>query len=374
MISVISVYFSALIMRFIILLFFCSFVPLILLSSNYPLEVAVPVFKDMVLVSLPWFLWLHQAIFCGFITPRTLSSRITLVLVSTMISAMLLMGVFPYTQKNIPLSIDRILPNIVAPKGSIIPTAKGTLVIDPNSLPHSFYATKDTKALWIDSEFLLFNDITTNSQSFELSSTRLFDSFQYLHQRNSRIVPFYLPSPIFTQYKLGEHIIQLWFDSVVEYHSNVTTLYQGVALPSYEDTSSIPMIHLVKDPRTNISLSQDPFVQKKPQEVQTSGENIQQNSALDYLNVFLSLLGVFLIASLLGICSTLGQHLLGALSIITLLSFFTPSLSIQLSTKLMDLLQIPIPTLLLHGISVLILYVCSIILLYLKNLAKGVRY
>ncbi len=370
MISVISFYFSRLVMRFIILLFFCSFVPLILLSANYPSDVVLPIFKDVLLVSIPWILWLHQATFCGFITPRTMSSRIILVFTSTVISTILLMGVFPYTQKNIPLTIERILPNIVTPKGAIIPTSRGTLVIDPNSLLHTFYATRNTKALWIDSNFSLFDEITTNSQSFELKSARSFDAFQYQNQIGTQIVPFFDSKPVTTQYRLGERVIQRWFDSVTAFHDDVITLYQGVELPSYEDNASIPMIHTIKDARTNTTLSKDPFVQKKPQEVQTSGENSQQNSALDYLDVFLSLLCMFSVASLLGVFSTLGQHFMGAVSIVLVLSLFMPSLSIQLVNSI----QLPISTLLLHAILVLVLYVSSIILLSLKNLAKGVHY
>ncbi len=135
MTSVISYYFSALFKHFFVLLFFCSSIPLILFALNYSEALVISVLRDMVFLSIPWFLWFHQALFCGFTTPKTISSRLLLIVISTILSTLLLMVTFPYSQKHLDFSIIDIQPNIIVPKNKIISTDKGTLVIDPQNSP-----------------------------------------------------------------------------------------------------------------------------------------------------------------------------------------------------------------------------------------------
>ena len=393
MTSVISYYFSTLLKHLFVLLFFCSSIPLILFALNYSEMLVLSVLKDMILLSIPWFLWFHQALFCGFTTPRTIPSRLLLIVVSTILSTVLLMITFPYTQKHLDFAITDIQPNVITPKNKIISTDEGTLIIDPQNSPtqQTMFSHTGTKALWISSNYLLFNTIKTNNNSFELSNPESFSSFGYYPQSGSQILPFDQTTPTLPQYKLGQKIIQSWFDNMSVLHKKVQDLYttaeielsistnsllaeistipnkQTIETNDTEYTNSLSSYKKAAISSKKILLAQSKFT-KIPKNIQTQ--------IFDYANIFLSILCVFALASLLGVIVTIGQHFLGALIIIMILSIYTPYLSTHVMNISLELnkLHPSSPILLVNFLLVIVLYTCAIIATTIKSITRGAKH
>ena len=393
MTSVISYYFSTLLKHLFVLLFFCSAIPLILFALNYSEALVLSVLKDMILLSIPWFLWFHQALLCGFTTPKTIPSRLLLIVVSTILSTLLLMISFPYTQKHLDFSITNIQANVITPKNNIISTDKGTLVIDPQNSPNqqNLFSHTGTKALWISSNYLLFDTIKTNNNSFELSEPESFSSFGYYPQSGSQILPFDQTIISLPQYELGQNVIQSWFDNMSILHKKVQDLYTTAEINLSISTNTllaeISTITNENSTETNdkeyteslssykeatisskkILLAQSKFT-KIPKNIQTQ--------VFDYANIFLSVLCVFALASLLGVMVTIGQHFLGALTIILILSVYTPYLSTHIMNISLELSKLhpSSPILLINFLLVIILYVCVIIATTIKSITKGEKH
>lgn len=393
MISVISYYFSTLLKHLFVLLFFCSSIPLILFALNYSEMLVISVLKDMILLSIPWFLWFHQALFCGFTTPKTIPSRLLLIVVSTILSTSLLMISVPYSQKHLDFSITNIQANMIIPKNNIISTDKGTLVINPQNSPtqQTMFSHIGTKALWISSNYLLFNTIKTNNNSFELSDPESFSSFGYYKQSGSQILPFDQTTPSLPQYKLGQDIIQSWFDNMSTLHKKVQDLYTTAEIELSISTNSllaeISTVTNENSTETNnnqymaalSSYKEAAISSKKILLAQSTFSKIPKNiqtHIFDYANIFLNILCVFALASLLGVIVTIGQHFLGALTIILILSVYTPYLSTHIMNISLELNKLypSSPILLINFLLVIILYTCVIIATTMKSITRGAKY
>ncbi|MGL4677503.1 MAG: hypothetical protein ACRCWI_07550 [Brevinema sp.] len=384
--AVFFLYFTTLIKQIFVLLFLGSFIPLILLAFNYPWHVITPIFRDILLLALPWFLWFHQAIFCGFTQVRTKFLQFFLILFSSCLTTILLLGIFPYTQKFLPLNIIQISPNITAPKGPIITSPQGTLIIDPNSLERPLFAKTNTKALWVDSNFLLFQTISTNTQSFDLGLPESFISFTYYPQQGTKTIPFSQSHPSFPQYHLGQMIIQTWFDNITTLNKNIRLLYESIEIPlpllsnqQFTEIQTTKPSKNLQDPDLSQEYNQyKTFSQHSKQEFtkrESSSKN-RQEWIFDYLNIFLSLLCIFSVASLLGIGATIQQSFLGSLAIILIMSLYAPGFS----TKIMNLslkfhtLQPTYSILLINLLLVCLLYLCTMVVSSFKKSIKGETY
>ncbi|MGL5955885.1 MAG: hypothetical protein ACRC0X_04690 [Brevinema sp.] len=371
--AVLFLYFTALIKRIVVLLLLGAFIPLMLLAFDYPWNIILPIFRDILLIALPWFLWFHQVVFCGFTTFKTTFSQFLLIMLSSCLSALLLIGIFPYTQKELPLVVEQIRPNITMPKGSIITSPRGTLII--NSLQQSLFTNTNTKALWVHSNFSSFQEIRTNSQSFDLS---LPESDL---QESIETIPFYRPYP---SYQLGQTIIQTWFDNITILNKNIRALYESIEVPLPLSTNQQFLeILTIKAARSNTSqnlpLFQEysqykTFSQQSKQEFVKEEAKNWQGWIFDYLNIFLSLLCIFSIASLLGIVTTIQQNFLGSIALLSIISLYAPVFStkiINVSLKLHDL-QPSYSILLINLLLVGLLYLCTMILTSIKKQQKGV--
>ncbi|MDK2817914.1 MAG: hypothetical protein KFW21_00500 [Spirochaetota bacterium] len=392
MTSIISYYFSTLLKHFFVLLFFCSSIPLILFALNYSEELVLFVLRDVILLSIPWFLWFHQALFCGMNTPRTISSRLLLIITSTILSTLLLMISFPFSQKNFDISITNIKPNITIPNNSIISTSQGTLVIDPQKLPkqQTLFSQNKTKALWIGSNYLLFDNIKTNKNSFTLSNPQSFSSFGYYKQSGSKIIPFELTHLSIPQYKLGQQLIQRWFDNMSILHTKIRNLYitVGIKLPTNSNTVLKDIVVSSDNTKETSSTNDDPMLisykkaslsSRKLLLSQSKYVKISQTiktQMFDYTNIFLTILCIFSIASFLGVVVTIAQQFLGALAIILILSIYTPYLSTYIINISLELYKNNpnSPILLINFLLVIVLYTCIIIATTIKNITKGIHY
>lgn len=365
-------YFSSLVKRLIILLLFCSFIPLILLALNYPTSIINPMMIDTIFISLPWLLWFHQAIFYGFIIPQTIPLQIFTLVMSTILSTIILMSSFPFTQRYLPLKINNILPNIVVPHGSIIPTEKGTLIIDPLSTPSKMFAQKNSKALWIDSNYIAFNSIKTNSSSFTLSKAYSFSIFGYYPQKGIQVIPFNKTYSSFPQYSLGQYILQTWFDNMNNLNSQITSLYNNCSIPINTITNThFQQILQKKEPQSN--------KQKKAKLYKLNKTSPQQNKIknniifnkipylFNYLNIALNILIIFILASFIGVFLTIKQNLLGASALLLIASLFLPSLSIQIITSQLQKILPSTSLLIINCLLVIILYICCFIAITMKK-------
>ena len=386
MISLVLYYFSTLAKRILVLLLFCSFILWILLAHNYTWDQSFSIFRDTVLLSIPWFLWFHQAFYSGFLAPHKTSIQLTSILVGAFLSSVILMIGFPYTQHDLPLEIEKLRPNIVAPRGPIVTSPAGTLILNPREGIHEMFSLPTSSALWITSNYILFDEIETNTHSFSLKKPHSFSEFGYYPQQGVLVLPYDNSYPSFPQYSLGQYVIQTWFDNMLDLNTQIANIYKALEMPLPQQTNKyFNQLLIKKEARTNrVPRVQDDVLQVFHDKTTETQEKILKKDTLkrisrenkiklvDYLSIFISLLCIFTFASLLGILLTLRQHLLGAIVLILVSSLYVPSYSSYTMSASLELQKV-LPQysfLIIHTLIFGILCVCCLVAYTLKIILK----
>ncbi len=127
--NIFGLYFLGLFKRFFVIVFLVSFIALLLISYNYPFKTVLYMSGDLLLFSSAWLLWFNQASFTGFVTPPNIFQRFLYIIISTVLSALILMGLFSYFAIISDFNTDTIRPNIVVPKGSTFLMRRRSLLL-----------------------------------------------------------------------------------------------------------------------------------------------------------------------------------------------------------------------------------------------------
>lgn len=372
--TIFQLYFGSLIKRFLLLCLVCSFIPLVIISNQYDLKTSLLVYKDSLFFTFPWLILFQQIVFCAFLTPKDLLSRVYLLIVSTLLSTIILMVALPSTQTNFHIEFDKIIPKIVQPKHSIILNNSGTFIIDPLKTSTPLYATKNTKALLISSNLFSFKTLKTNTQSYALTEPFSFTSYGFQAQNGSMIYPFFQEKSTSFELSLAQKIMQYWLDSVLIFNQTMNQLYQTINV-NFKTSQSIYYTNIrTKKP----SRQKNVYNTKIFQEYQKLVNNSKTKSSpmpksipitvVNYINIFTSILCIFALFALIGILISIRQHFAGIFALIMLLAFFIPYIStnfFQLVLKLSNILP-SFSILLLNIALTFVFYIISIILYNFK--------
>ncbi len=353
MASLFGMYFFGLFKRLIVVLFFTSFVIFFLMSYRYSNATLALAMEDLLLFSVPWLLWFNQAAFTGFFTPRNIFARVFFVFFSTLISTAVLMIFIGFFAVIPEFKISNIRPNIVTPEGSVIHTKSGTLIIDNTPTPPIF-TDSNKKAVFVSTNITYYNNIRTNSQTFELEN---FGS--------TFIVPFYEGSTN------KSYIIDIWLNRISYLNQNLEDIYTlfGIPLPKRDSTPYVLTNNTNRVPVDNLSFVEAPMKNSaEPDGEPRNPDNIPY-SFINYINIILALLCLFCAASILGILMTLGQNYLGASALVFLSSIFLSGWAV----KIMELIikgasRLPSYSMLvINACMIAVLYVLVFAVSFLKN-------
>ncbi|MGL4394776.1 MAG: hypothetical protein ACRCS8_06100 [Brevinema sp.] len=359
-------YLEILVKNIVWLLFACSYIVLVLTALGYPVDVVIINYLNLVFFTLPWYLWVHQILFCSIAmrSYRLLNPKFAFM--SVLVGTVLMLLIFPLTQVSVP-AFEKINPNrIVRGDKTIFPSREGTLLlIDEEAL----FARKNSKALWIGEQSLIASRVYTNGMNIRIGDVRHFDGTTYREQWGSKEISLYQAPRMFKKVP-GTESFYLWFDSVRHMQHFIGSIYKNRNFNLKRNTETRVSINNQKASFSKFKAEAARPIPKSINKKNKKTRVVTQKSLKieNYIETFISIFNLMLFATFLGFASAFHQNLLNTLSLIGISSLFVPYKIISLE-KFAASIKVPVvPELFI--LSVLSIAVSALIIMNRSYLEK----
>ncbi|MGL4388229.1 MAG: hypothetical protein ACRCTJ_02400 [Brevinema sp.] len=323
--------------KFIWLLLASLYQPLFLISLSYPIDIIITNYVDIILLTSPWYIWIHQISFYGLEMRSYYYLNNKTAFLSILISTCLVMIVFPFSQFEIP-SLNQIKPNKIIRNRSVFPSKNGSLVIIKTN---ELFAQKESKALWVGEYSLVANTISTNDLVARLSNISYFDGSSYQKQSENIDISLYTDPVLYKQIP-GSEVFDLWQNSVKQLNHYLEMIYKSRDIL----LKTIVNHQLVLDqqkPKVSQFLHGDSASRTTNKNIKKNRRSTTKNivSFEKYIEIFISIFNLMLLASLLGFLCCFNQNLLNTLSLIAIMALVVP-FTMPLIEKTLNSVKLPI--------------------------------
>jgi len=322
--SIINSYFSSLAKRCVLLYLICLFIFFLLIPLSYPIKSLFHLSIQLFLIALPWGLIFQQIYFCSIKFNNSYYSKFQELIFSSLLASLIVIIIFPYTHYHHHIPIKEIRPYSIIKNKSIFSYTNGTLILNMKK-EQKLFSLPNSKALWIDENNIIFQDIKTNNTLIELSSPLSFDEFGYHIQNGNLFIPLVKYPLLLPKIPLAESFYQLWLTTIYSLHYSLDQLFidSHIIIQNKKNISLNIAKSLTKDFNHYLDTSlQNKTLPSNTNSIKSSVSSSTYNNIFNYLNIFISIWIIFLTTSLFSLLISIRQNILGKLALILLFIIF----------------------------------------------------